>query len=519
MRRFAHAFAHHLARRFALAAAALLAACAGPPAQLDPQTAGDVPAQWQAPLPHDGQLADLARWWQQFDDPRVAELVAAAEQASPTLAAAQSRIVQARAARTAAGAALVPQVNADASIVRGRQDFITPEGTLAQAGALAQWEIDLFGGGRAARDAAQARLEGARAGWHDARVSVAAEVASTYVTLRACEAQALTTEADATSRAETARLTSLSARAGFQPPAVEAQSRASAAQARVQLTTQRAQCDLAVKALVALAAIPEATLRTQLASASARLPQPAQIGVAQVPAQALAQRPDVAIAARDVEAASADVAQAQAERLPRVTLSGSVSAAHFEAAGLSGNGALWQMGPLAVSLPIFDAGTRAANVDAARARYDAAVAAFRGKLRGAVREVEEALVQLQSTAASEQDARIALEGYDASYRGAEARFRGGLSSLFDLEDARRTALLAQRQLTDLQHDRVIAWIALYRALGGGWSAVDPQARGSVTAADPQALSEMPAAAPPARDGRSPEADRRAAVTSVRPAPK
>jgi NodT family efflux transporter outer membrane factor (OMF) lipoprotein len=429
-----------------------------------------VPAQWQAPLPHDGRVADLARWWQQFDDPLVAQLVDAAEQASPTLAAAQSRIAQARATRTAAGAALLPAVNGNASAVRGRQDFVSPLGSTASAGLQAQWELDIFGAGRAGRDAAQARLQGAEAGWHDARVSVAAEVASAYLALRACEAQLVTSETDAASRGETARLTALSAKAGFQPPAVEALSRASAAQARAQLAAQRAQCEIGVKAIVALTAIPEPALRAQLSAAAAKLPQPAQIEVTQVPAQALAQRPDVAVAAREVEAASADESQARAQRLPRVSLSGSVAAARFEAGGLTGHGTLWSLGPLAVSLPIFDAGTRRANADAARARYDAAASAYRGKLRGAVREVEEALVQLQSTASQAEDARIAVEGYEASYKAAEARFRGGLGSLFELEDARRSAALAQSQLIELQRLRVAAWISLYRALGGGWSA-------------------------------------------------
>ncbi|HEV7912693.1 MAG TPA: TolC family protein, partial [Albitalea sp.] len=268
-------------------------------------------------------------------------------------------------------------------------------------------------------------------------------------------------------------LTGLSAKAGFQAPATEALSRASAAQARAQLTAQRAQCDLAVKALVALTGIAEPTLRGQLAASGAVLPQPAQIGVAAVPAEALAQRPDLYGAARELVAASADVSQARAQRLPRVSLSGSISAARFDGGGVSANGTLWAIGPLSVSLPLFDGGTRAANVVAARARYDEAVAVYRGKLRGAVREVEEALVQLQSTALRAEDARIAVEGYDASYRATEARFRGGLASLFELEDGRRTAAQAQSQYIDLQRERVAAWIALYRALGGGWSRSDP----------------------------------------------
>jgi multidrug efflux system outer membrane protein len=460
----------------ATAVAALLAGCASPLPPPEPLSTA-APPKWHAPLPdrpakaglpHQGQQADLTRWWQQFDDPLVAEVVAAAQAASPTLAAAQSRLAQARASRAAAGAALFPAVDASASLTRGRTELGVPIANTAVGGLQAAWEIDVFGAGRAARDAAEARLAGAQADWHDARVLVAAEAAGTYLALRACEAQREQTETDAASRIETARLTELSAKAGFQPPASGALARASAAQARAQLVAQTAQCDLELKGLVALTGLDEAALRTRLAPAQARLPQPAQLAVAEVPAQLLAQRPDLAAAARAVEAASADAAAAQAQRLPRVGLSGSVSRARVDFAGSSVEGNLWSIGPLTVSLPIFDAGLRAANVDAARARHDEAVANYRARLRTAVREVESALVQLDSSAARTEDARIAVEGYEASFRAAEARYRGGLASLFELEDARRTAALARSQWVDLQRERVAAWITLYRALGGGW---------------------------------------------------
>jgi NodT family efflux transporter outer membrane factor (OMF) lipoprotein len=462
---------------------ATLTACAGNPVPAEAKAAM-APAQWQAPLPHGGQSADLTRWWQQFNDPLLAQLVTAAQDVSPTLATAQSRVAQARATRVAAGAALAPALSGNASILRGRQDFASPLGSTASAGLQASWELDLFGAGRAGRNAAQARLEGAQAGWHEARVAVAAEVATSYVALRACEAQLKQTQADAASRGETARLTDLSAKAGFQAPATQALSRASAAQARVQLTSQQAQCDLNVKALVALTGIDEPSLRAKLAPATATVPQPAEINVAAVPAEVLNQRPDLYSAAQDLVAASADVSQARAQRLPRVSLSGSISAARAETSSFTVNGTLWTLGPLAVSLPIFDAGTRAANVDAAKARYDEASTAYRAKLRNAVREVEEALVQLQSSAQRSEDLRIAAEGFEVSYRATDSRFRGGLTSLFELEDARRTAVQAQSLLIDLQRERVSAWISLYRALGGGWSAVD--SRDAATASAPTA---------------------------------
>ncbi len=462
------------------AASLLIAGCAAP-ARAPVETPAP-PASWHAPLPHQGQTVELQRWWEQFDDPLVPRLVAAAQEASPTLAAAQSRLAQARAARVSAGAGLVPRADAVGSAARGRQDFVSPLGSLFSLGVQSTWEIDVFGGARAGRDAAQARLEGAEAGWHEARVSVAAEVASTYLALRACQAQLATSETDATSRAETARLTELAARAGFQSPANEALSRASAAQGRAQLDAQRTQCESAVKALVALTAIDEPALREALAARPATLPQPAQIAVPSVPGETLNQRPDLYAAARDLVAASAEVGEARAQLLPRVSLSGSISAARFEAAGTSGNGTLWSFGPLQVSLPLFDAGARRAGVEAARARYDAAATTYRARLRAAVREVEDALLQLDSTAHRAEDLRVAVEGFEASYRAADARYRGGLSSLFELEDARRTAAAAQRELIELQRERVAAWIALYRAMGGGWTPGSPAPDASTQAA-------------------------------------
>ena len=457
----------------ALAALCLLAGCA---ASEGPQRAGAaaeaVAAQWQTPRPDADPGVQLRRWWQQFDDARLTRLIDAAQAASPTLADAGARLAQARAARVAGGAALGPTLDAGASASRGRSDFVTPVGTSLGASLQAGWEIDLFGAGRAGRDAAQARLEGAQAQWHVARISVAAETASAYLSLRACEAQLVQTELDAASRAETSRLTGLAARAGFQAPASAELARASAAQANAALVQQRAACDLAVKSLVALTALPEPELRAQLQAGRAELPKPARLGVDSVPAQVLAQRPDVAAAEHELVAAAADAAQARAQRYPRVTLAGSIGPARFEGGGTTVRETMWSIGPVSVSVPIFDGGVRRANAQAAQAAYDAAALRYAASLRTAVREVEEALVALQSTASRGEDAQVAADGYEKSFRAVESRYRGGLASLFELEDARRSAVAARSALIELQRERVAAWISLYRALGGGWSAAD-----------------------------------------------
>jgi NodT family efflux transporter outer membrane factor (OMF) lipoprotein len=387
------------------------------------------------------------------------------------VAAAASRIEQARASSVAAGASLLPAVNANASGTAGRTDLATPRLGLASVNLQASWELDLFGANQAGRDAAVARLQGAQAGWQDARIAVAAEVGASYNALRACEALVVQTEADARSRAETARVTELAAKAGLFAPASAALARASAAQGRSLLAGQQAQCDLRLKALVALTALDETQLRRQLAPRQAQLPLPAGLAVQSVPAAALAQRPDLLAAERQIAATAEDTAQSQALRYPRVAIAGAVGPAWLRIDNVSTTGTLWTLGPVQVSLPIFDGGTRVANVVAARARYDEAVSAYRGLIRNAVREVESALVTLDSSARRVQDTRISVEGFEASLKAADARFRGGLGSLFDLEDARRSALVANSTLIELRSEQVAAWISLYRALGGGWSPV------------------------------------------------
>ena len=461
-------------------ASLLLSACAlpAPPAAVS----ANAPTQWFAPLPnlppvaglpHQGRLTDLAEWWQQQGDPLLVELIAAAQAVSPSVASARARIEQSRASRVAAGAALLPSLDASAGTSRGRTQPLStapaPVGTSMQAGLQTAWELDLFGGQRAGRNAAQLRYEGAQAQWHDARVLVAAEVATRYYSLRTCEKLLAVARADAASRAETGRLAALSAEAGFTAPATAALARASAAEGNSRATQQRALCEQDIKALVALTALQEPDLRSKLALTPVDIAQAATILIATVPAQALAQRPDVFNAEREVAAASAEVGSAQAQRYPRLSLSGSVAANRFRSAGVSTDFSTWSIGPLALSLPLFDGGRRAADVDAAQARYDEAAASYRAKVRQAVREVEEALVSLQSTAARSDDARIAADGYRASFAGTDALYKSGLSNLVDLENSRRTQLAAETALLSLQHERAVAWVALYRAIGGGWT--------------------------------------------------
>ncbi len=449
-----------------LAAALALSACSSlmPPTQVD----AAAPATWHTPLPHQGSVVSLTQWWQQQGDPLLVELIAAAQAVSPSVSQALARVEAARAQQAAARGALLPSLGAQIAATRGVSQPSQPVATTQQIGLQAAWELDLVGANRAVSRAAVAQVESSQAQWHDARVSVAAEVANLYYGLTNCTQQLALARRDAASRVETARLTDINAKVGFLAPSMAAMARASAADASSRVTQQSAQCEQNTKALVALTAVSEPIFKVKMAIAPVEHAQAAIVSIASVPAQTIAQRPDVFSAERDVMVASAQVGAALAQRLPRLTLAGSIAGTRLTTNGVDLEGTTWSFGPLAINLPLFDGGQRAAAVTASEANYAAVVMAYRAKVRQAVREVEEALLNLQSTEARAQDARVSTQGYAETLAATQARFGQGLASLVELEDARRNALASESAQLGLALERNRAWVALYRALGGGF---------------------------------------------------
>ncbi len=462
-----------ICRSLLLTLLAALTACGAlnlplPPAQV-PALA---PSAWQAPLPHQGGVVQLSQWWQRQGDPLLLGLIEAAQKASPTVSQALSRIAGARATQAQANAVLLPGLSAQASAARGLSQPGMPSTATLQGGLMASWELDVVGANRAVSEAANAQVQSTQAQWHDARVSVAAEVAHLYFNLRTCHQLQTLARQDADSQQETARLSGLSADAGFISATQAGLARAAAADSRARLSSQSAQCDAHIKALVSLSALPEEDLRRQLA-ASATTAAIAPPAMALVPASTVAQRPDVYSAERSVQVAAAAVGNAMAQGLPRLSLNGSIGAMRVSSGALDQDGSTWSFGPLALSLPLYDAGQREATLSASQAAYQSAVLVYQSTVRQAVREVEEALVQLQSLQDREKDADLVQQSYAAALAATQTRQQQGLSSGLDLQEARRAAWASQTSLVSLQLQRKLAWVALYRALGGGFEPAPP----------------------------------------------
>jgi NodT family efflux transporter outer membrane factor (OMF) lipoprotein len=449
-----------------------LAGCAGsgpvtaPPAPERPA----LPAAWQAPIAHGGSVTELSAWWALVGDDTLPEFVALAQAASPSLSAARARLERARTELTIGQAALGPTLEASANATRGNAQYPLPLSRTAGASLAASWEADLFGRNRFAAQAAQARAEAAQSLWHDARVVIAAETAVQYLSLRYCEAVLEQLAADLRALDALTRLARLNAEAGLQASAAAEGAAARQAGASSRLLAQQAACDLDVKALVALTALAEPDLRQRLARHAAReLEVPPALVVRSLPAQVVAQRPDVLAAEREVLAAASLVGEARTLRLPRLSLGGSIGAFSVQGGPLAADLSTWSIGPIRLQVPVFDGGVAQARVQAAQAEFDHAVRQFDAKARQAIREVEEALVQAHFTSMRLTQVRGARLALERSLRATEQRVAAGLDSRQSLEEARRAVIDIRINELAAVREGLIAGVSLYRTAGGGWN--------------------------------------------------
>lgn len=425
---------------------------------------------WHATYPHGGRTSDLLTWWSTFGDPSLATLIATAQVENPGLDSAASEIERARATLASARSGLFPTVTSAALLTRsgaGDNDANEIAASTTNSGNLdASWEVDLFGKTPRKTEAARLRANERVADWHDARVSLAAEVADFYVQYRACRHVERLYKAELASQRETVRATETASNSGFTSSGDLELARASAASSSSTLISQQADRELLVKSISRLTGGNELPVRDILAKGRSDIPAPKTLKLTALPADVLRQRPDINALELEVAAALAEVGAAKADLYPSLSLGGSVT---IGSSSVTGGSVPWSFGP-ALSIPLLDGGARRAAVTSAAASYGVAVAAYKAGVLDAVAEVETALVRIDSARRRVSDATVAARSYRAYFNTVDANWKAGGASLLDRETARRSAQSAEHSLIEIRRDAVRYWIALYKALGGGWRA-------------------------------------------------
>jgi len=448
-----------------------LAACVGKGPNQMTADAVVVPSKWQhgstSPKP-----LDVAAWWRRFRDPVLNGLIVDALQSSPTVRAALERVTEYRARRGVEVANLFPSLDANQSgrgtHTKNRITDSTTTNESYNASFDISWQVDLFGKQRQTLKAASADLEQIAENYHGAQITLAADVATAYVSLRSAEAQMAVVQRSLGTRGETVQLTQWREQAGTGDALDTQRSISTLEQARAAMPALQLSVVQSKNQLALLSGRTPGALDSRLA-ASRRVPEMASNMATGVPAETLRQRPDVRASERGLEAAFARTKSAQRERLPSLNLSGSIGIDALKAGNIfSPESAIASLlGSLAT--PVIDAGRIRQNIRAVSSRERQALIAYEATVLNALAEVESALAAVQryseqlrilnkATAAAREAATLAAWQYEA----------GQVDLLVSL-DAQRTLLTLEQQQVTTAAQSAIACIQLYQALGGGWT--------------------------------------------------
>ena len=471
MKLYANFTRHTLAPLFA---ALVLAGCATAPA-VDPVAIAAAPAtfkeanvQWTQASP--AEARDRGTWWQAFADPQLDALVDQATRNNTSIAEAAARLAQAQALLQNTQADRSVQVGLDGGATRsagaGNTGSSTPA-TLVNASVRLSYELDLFGRLARASDAAGLDAQARAALLQSTRLLVQADVAQTYLALRALDAERALVRETLDAYRNTLQLTERRFRAGdvAELDVARVQTEVAATESdALALDRRRAALEHALAVLVGEAASSFQLASQDTAEWGSTLP----VVPPGVPATVLTRRPDVAAAQSSLLAAQARVGVAQAAWFPDVPLT---AAGGYASSSLSDvfkwSARAWGVGAL-LSLPIFDGGRREAGVKNATAQLDGATAQYRGQVLVAFQEVEDQLSALRLLARQTEAQDRAVASASRATKLSDARYRNGLVSQLDLLDARRSELRNRRQALEVKSAQYQSTVGLIRALGGGW---------------------------------------------------
>lgn len=453
--------------------------CASVAPQSAPFAAVDIPAAWSAADPSaTTDTSSLSQWWLRFDDPLLGNLVNQALQANTTVKSAQAALRQARALRDVSAAGLLPAVGSSASAQRSTSGSNDATNNF-RVGLDASWELDIFGANRSALDASNAAVQASAASLGDVQVSIAAEVALGYITLRGAQARLAIADENLASQLETLQITQWRLQAGLVTSLEAEQARAAAEQTRAQLPALQTSIAQTRHALAVLTGQPPAALATLLATMSP-VPQAADGLVLSIPAETLRQRPDVRAAEQQVAAAIARVAQADAARMPNFKLGGSLGLNALTLGSLTNGASVVSSLLASVSMPVFDGGALRAQVRAQQAALAQAGAAYQATVLTALKDVEDALIALRGDRERLLRLQHAAEAASNAALLARQRFSSGLVDFQTVLETQRTQLNTQDSVASAGADLSADHVRLYKALGGGWRPEDSDATPSST---------------------------------------
>lgn len=419
-----------------------------------------------------------AQWWTVFNDATLNSLEQTALRDNPSVKAAAQRLVQALEQAGVSRASQRPTLNVDASVANSRTSAETSQGLALggrsikgnnyTVGASMSYELDLLGRVRRMVEASDAQALVAEADRDGVLLMLSSQLATTYWQLRGLDAEIAILKGALDTRRESEELVTARFDAGLSNELDVSRARIEYANAKADLQEVQRQRNLLEHSLATLVGASPSAMLTAANANAAVLPQPPAIPVG-LPASLLSQRPDLAGSVANLRAANAQIGVAEGAFYPSVTLTGNFGYASENLRKLGeGSARQFSAGPLALSLPIFDGGRNKANLAIAKARYEEALANHQTTLLTALREVEDALSDVQQRQLQGEAQSASQVAAARGYLVARARYERGVSTYLDVTDAQRSALTADRAAVQINTQRLLAAVSVARALGAGW---------------------------------------------------
>jgi multidrug efflux system outer membrane protein len=435
----------------------------------------ELPAQYPvAEAPESQTLA--AEWWKLYGDATLDELIETARKNNADVRLAVARVQEAEGAFREARAAFYPDILGTASYSRNAVSTLAqppvPPGIATvrpsyQLLASTNYELDLWGRLSRASEAAQASLLASRLARDVVDITLAGSIAQSYFALRSLDAQIAVLDSSIKVRQDSLEIARARLDAGLASELDVYQAEGALSDALAQRR------DAARSRAVVEHQIAQLTGRLDLTLPPGdvfQLPL-TPVPPAGLPSTLLDRRPDIRQAEQALVTANAQIGVARAALFPTVSLTASGGAQTAQFADLvAGPGAvIWSLG-FGLTLPIFDAGRREARVDQARARREQALAGYQKAIETGFREVADALVNVQQSAASETELEARLRAARNALDLSNARYRAGYSPYLEVLDAQRTANDAELAVVRNRQARLAFSVDLMKALGGGWKA-------------------------------------------------
>jgi multidrug efflux system outer membrane protein len=450
--------------------ATALAGCTVGPDYVRPTT--ETPPDWRIDYPKAAEVANL-RWWEQFGDPVLDQLVEAALRDNRDLRIAAARVDQFIGALTATGSQFYPQIGYGADATRARASAVgqpplppgaNPYFSLYNVTLGAQWQADLFGRVRRQTEAAQAQVYASVQGQRGVVLTLVSSVAASYIVLRSLDRQLEIAQATARNFNATLRIFELRFKAGI------------VAKTEVtQIRSQAQQAEAAIPAFQQAIAVQENLISILLGRNPGSIPRgktidqllaPAIPG--DLPATLLQRRPDILQAEQNLVAANANIGAARALYYPNLSLQAALATTATVFGSLfSGPAAAGLIGA-GLTGPVFTFGAIEGQVASAEAGERLALAAYQQTVLNAFRETNDALSGTQRRLEEFNAQRGRVESLREFARLARLRFDKGVAGYLDVLVAENELFAAELALVGLQAGRYTQLVNVYQAMGGGW---------------------------------------------------